>query len=323
MVDKNTIPYATFTEKDIVYRDKEELLKKTGISISDPILPPKKLVRLTGTLSEFKSILCRAPLGDGAYMTEEQKQQHKAKLRTGAAAAMLNGNSTVALAALGRADGQDRSNYLAAQYINAKLDNSIQLKGWLGFFKFNDGDQVEVVAEQHTDHYEVYAMLKPSEQIICIIPPCSGGRKKALKDFLIIFFSFYILFTAGMLALFGSFTLDDIVPAYAGIGVLFGLAGIFTYGKFRTSFVELAEQIFTTLGWKNVQYINLRAMTNQHIEELITQGKYSLDWTEFKDTWVRPARNSSKSAMGLYYYQPEVVFKKANNNSKPKPKLPR
>ncbi|WP_392552173.1 putative type VI secretion system effector [Orbus wheelerorum] len=312
--------YATFSDKDIVYRDKEELLKKTGISIPDPILPPQKLVRLTGTLSEFKAIFCMAPLGDGAYMTEEQKKQQKAKLRTGAAAAMLNGNSTAALAGLGRADGQDRSNYVTAQYITAKLDNTIQLKGWLGFFKFNDGDQVEVVAEQHADHYEAYAMLKPKEQIICIIPPCSGGRKKAFKDFLVLFFLFYVLFTAGMIYIFASFTLENVLTAYAGIGIFLGLSAIFTYGKFKTTYVTLAEQIFTTLGWQNVQYINLRAMTKQHIEKLITQGKYSLDWTEFKDTWTRPARKSSKSAMGLYYYQPEVVFKKANsNNSKSKP----
>ncbi|WP_392561855.1 putative type VI secretion system effector [Orbus sturtevantii] len=318
MLDKNTMPYATFSDKDTIYRDKEELLKKTGISIPDPILPPKKLVRLTGTLSELKSIFCRAPLMDGAYMSDEQKQRQKAKLRTGAAAAMLNGNSTAALAALGRADGQDRSNYMAAQYITAKLDNTIQLKGWLGFFKFNDGDQVEVVAEQHADHYEVYAMLKPAEQIICIIPPCMEGRKNAPKDFLRLFFLFYILFTAGMLALFGSFTLDDIIPAYAGIGVLFGLAAIVACYKFRTTYVTLAEQIFTTLGWQNVEYINLWAMTKQHIDTLIKQGKYSLEWDPLKDMWIRPAKNKSKSAMGLFYYQPEVVFKKANNNSKPK-----
>ncbi|WP_392561856.1 putative type VI secretion system effector [Orbus sturtevantii] len=318
MLDKNTIPYATFSDKDIVYRDKEELLKKTGISIPDPILPPKKLVRLTGTLSEFKAIFCRAPLMDGAYMTEEQKQQQKAKLRTGAAAAMLNGNSTAALAALGRADGKDDSNYLPALYISGKLNGTISLKGWLGCFQFNDGDQVEVVAEQHADHYEVYAMLKPAEQIICIIPPCSGGRKKALKDFLIIFFSFYVLFTAGMLALFGSFTLDDIVPAYAGIGVLFGLIGIVAYGKFKATYVELAEQIFTTLGWQHVEYINLRKMTKQHIDELIMQGKYSLEWNSGIDMFIRPNKCDSKSAIGVYYYRPEVVFKKANNNSKPK-----
>ncbi|WP_392561853.1 putative type VI secretion system effector [Orbus sturtevantii] len=310
--------YATFTEKDLVYRDKEELLKKTGISIPDPILPPKKLVRLTGTLSEFKAIFCQAPLGDGAYMTEEQKQQQKAKLRTGAAAAMLNGNSTAALAALGRADGQDRSNYLPAQYITAKLDNKIQLKGWLGFFKFNDGDQVEVVAEQHANHYEVYAMLKPTEQIICIIPPCMGGRKQAFKDSIVIFFIIYVLFSLFMNYVFFSFTLEDILIVFGTLGFFFGLASIFTYGKFRTSFVELAEQIFTTLGWQNAQYINLRKMTKQYIDELIVQNKYPVEWSVAKDTYTIP--HKSQVALCLFYYQPEVVFKKANNNSKPKPK---
>ncbi|WP_392552172.1 putative type VI secretion system effector [Orbus wheelerorum] len=316
MVDNNTMPYATFSDKDIIYRDKEELLKKTGISIPDPILPPKKLVRLTGTLSEFKAIFCQAPLADGAYMSEEQKKQQKAKLRTGAAAAMLNGNSTAALAALGRADGQDRSNYLPAQYITAKLNNTIQLKGWLGCFQFNDGDQVEVVAEQHTNYYEVYAMLKPSEQIICIIPPCTGGRKQAFKDYIIIFFIFYFLFSLFMNYAFFSFTLEDISIVFSTLGVLFCLASILTYSKFRTTFVELAEQIFTTLGWQNVQYINLRKMTKQHINELIALNKYDTEWNAEKDNYTKP--HKSKGTVCLYYYQPEVVFKKASsNNSKP------
>ncbi|WP_392561857.1 putative type VI secretion system effector [Orbus sturtevantii] len=323
MLDKNTIPYATFNNKDTAYTSKEDLLKKTGISIPDPILPPKKLVRLTGTLSEFKAIFCRAPLMGNAYMTDEQKQQQKAKLRTGAAAAMLNGNSTAALAALGRADGKDDSNYLPALYISGKLNGTISLKGWLGCFQFNDGDQVEVVAEQHADHYEVYAMLKPAEQIICIIPPCSGGRNKLLKNFITSFFIFYVLFSLFMIYVFFSFNLEDILIVFFTLGGFLGILSILTYGSFRTTYVELAEQIFATLGWKNVQYINLKAMTKDHIDELIVQGKYSLDWDNAKDIGRRPAKSASRRAIGLFYYQPEVVFKKTSNQAKLKQKTRR
>lgn len=42
------------------------------------------------------------------------------------------------------------------QYITAQqLNNYLTLKGWLGFYQFKEGDEVEVVAEKHADHYEV------------------------------------------------------------------------------------------------------------------------------------------------------------------------
>lgn len=41
------------------------------------------------------------------------------------------------------------------QYITAQLNNYLTLRGWLGFYQFKEGDEVEVVAEKHADHYEV------------------------------------------------------------------------------------------------------------------------------------------------------------------------
>ena len=155
--------YAKYDGTDKTYKDKEELLKKTGISISDPILPPKKLVKLTGTLTEFKGIFCYAPLFDGAYMSKEERKKQLVKIRKGAVLATIAGNGTTALAALNNGDKIHNSNYFKAQHITAKLNNNICLKGWLGFYQFKEGDEVEVIA---ADHYEVYAMLIPSEQII-------------------------------------------------------------------------------------------------------------------------------------------------------------
>ncbi|MWN91409.1 hypothetical protein GQ597_11970, partial [Gilliamella sp. Pra-s65] len=111
------MPYAKYDGNDPIYKDKEQLLKKTGISITDPILPPKNLVKLTGTLSEFKGLFCYAPLADGAYLSDEQKQKQQNQLRKGAVLATLNGNSITALAGLGHANGNDRSNEVDAQYI--------------------------------------------------------------------------------------------------------------------------------------------------------------------------------------------------------------
>ncbi|WP_176700230.1 hypothetical protein [Gilliamella sp. App2-1] len=50
-----------------------------------------------------------------------------------------------------------------------------------------------MVAEKHDDHDEVYAMLKPSEQIISLVPLCFAGRNQALKDYFFPMFIFYII----------------------------------------------------------------------------------------------------------------------------------
>ena len=301
------MPYAKYDGKDITYKDKEQLLKKTGISIDNPTLPPKNLVKLSGTLSEFKGIFCYAPLFDGAYMSEEQKEKQKNKLRRGAVLATLNGNSVAALAGLGHANGNDRSNDFSAQYITAKLDNTINLQGWLGDYKFNDGDQVEVVAEKHDDYYEVYAMLKPSEQIISLIPPCFAGRKHALKYYHLPFFILYVVICLLMIYFLGDFTFDDILSCFGGVGVMFWAAILIVYKNSISTHVTLAEQIFTVLGWQDVTNINLVTISKQHIVKLIAQGKYATKYNH-TDLYIRPPKNGAGNS--FYYYDPDVLCKK-------------
>ncbi|WP_294834512.1 putative type VI secretion system effector [uncultured Gilliamella sp.] len=308
-LDKRPImPYAKYDGTDIIYKDKEELLKKTGIRITDPILPPKNLVKITGTISEFKGIFCFAPLFDGAYLSKEERKKQSAKVRSGAMLGTLSGNSIAGLAALGHGDSIHRSNYFEAQYITAKLNNDIILKGWLGYFKFNDGDLVEVVAEKHTDHYEVYAMLKPSEQIISIIPPCFAGRKHALKRYHIPLLLTYILFAMGMVFFLGDFTLDNLIPAFFGVGVIYLPAILILYKNSINTHVKLAEEIFSTLNWQNIRNIDLISTSKMQIRKLIDENKYSFDFKDNTNLYIRP----QKSGAGWYffYYDPEMFCKK-------------
>ena len=302
------MPYAKYDGTDIIYKDKEELLKKTGISITDPILPPKNLVKITGTISEFKGIFCYAPLFDGAYLSKEERKKQSAKVRSGAILGTLSGNSIAGLAVLGHGDSIHRSNYFEAQYITAKLNNDIILKGWLGYFKFNDGDLVEVVAEKHTDHYEVYAMLKPSEQIISLIPPCFAGRKHALKRYHIPVILFYLLFTAGLVYLSSDFTLDNLIPAYIGIGAFYIPTILILYYKMITTNIKLAERIFSVLGWQDVTNIDLIDISKKQVRKLIAQGKYSLEWNDNVDRFIRPYKGGD--GFCFFYYDPEMFCKK-------------
>ncbi|OCG32942.1 hypothetical protein A9G33_02070 [Gilliamella sp. Choc3-5] len=302
------MPYAKYDGNDPIYNDKEQLLKKTGISITDPILPPKNLVKLTGTLSEFKGLFCYAPLADGAYLSDEQKQKQQNQLRKGAALATLNGNSIAALAGLGHANGNDRSNDFEAQYITAKLNDTITLKGWIGYYKFHDGDQVEVVAEKHADHYEVYAMLKPSEQIISLIPLCFAGRNQAFKHYRLPMFIFYVICVLLMNYFFLDFSLENLTIGFGSLGVMFGAAFFMVYKNSLASHVTLAERIFTLLGWQDVKNINLAKISKQYIAKLIAQGKYVEKYNNKTDQYIRP----SMSGVGwsFFYYDPEVLCKK-------------
>ena len=302
------MPYAKYDGKDILYNNKEELLKKTGISITDPILPPKNLVKITGTLSEFKGIFCYAPVGDEAYLSKEERKKLNAKIRSRAALATLAGNNSAGLAALGHDDSIHVSNYFPAQYFTAKLNNTIKLKGWLGYYKFNEGDLVEVVAEKHSDHYEVYAMLKPSEQIISIIPPCYAGRKHALKRDLIPILLIYLLFVAGLVYLFSDFTLDNLIPAYTGSAVLVIPTLLILYYKMINTNIKLVEQIFSVLGWQDVTNIDLIDISKKQVKKLIAQGKYSLEWNNNVDRFIRPHKGGY--GFGFFYYDPEMFCKK-------------
>ena len=311
------MPYAKYDGTDILYNNKEELLKKTGVSITDPILPPKNLVKLTGTLSEFKGIFCNAPVGDDAYMSKEERKKLNAKIRSRAALATLAGNNSAGLAALGHNEDIHVSNYFPAQYFTAKLNNTIKLKGWLGYYKFNEGDLVEVVAEKHTDHYEVYAMLKPSEQIISLIPPCFAGRKHALKRDHIPILLIYLLFVAGLVYLFSDFTLDNLISAYTGSAVLVIPTILILYYKMINTNIKLVEQIFSVLGWQDVTNIDLIDISKKQVKKLIAQGKYSLEWNNNVDRFIRPHKRGY--GFGFFYYDPEIFCKKNNKNLLTKP----
>ncbi|OCG56410.1 hypothetical protein A9G36_03560 [Gilliamella sp. Choc6-1] len=302
------MPYAKYDGNDPIYNDKEQLLKKTGISITEPILPPKNLVKLTGTLSEFKGLFCYAQLGNRAYLSDEQKQKQQNQLRKGAVLATLNGNSIAALAGLGHANGNDQNTYFPAQYITTKLNDTITLKGWIGFYKFNDGDQVEVVAEKHEDHYEVYAMLKPSEQIISLIPLCFAGRNQALKRHHLPIFIFYVICVLLMNYFFLDFSLENLTIGFGSLGVIFGIATLMVYKNFIATHVTLAERIFTVLGWRNVTNINLAKISKQYIAKLIAQGKYAKECNNKIDAYIRPPKFGE--GWFFYYYDPEVLCKK-------------
>ncbi|WWL68376.1 putative type VI secretion system effector [Burkholderia pseudomallei] len=62
-----------------------------------------------------------------------------------------------------------------ADRVQFEIDGK-KITGWLMWFPFQDGDEVEVVAEPLRDGtYRTFAVLRPSDRTISLYPHCSRG----------------------------------------------------------------------------------------------------------------------------------------------------
>lgn len=149
--------------------------------------------------------------------------------------------------------------------------NGKQVRGWLWCSPFKEGDEVEAVVEQHGDEYYVYALTRPADRLIALYPHCSRGRKAHWKNAAKWWFKGASWFALGFivfgliisLASDGTKGLDKVVlflipTSFIGSYLILGFA-IVMLGYQWMSFVRLAEQIFTTLGWQDVRSIDLQA----------------------------------------------------------------
>ncbi|MCD7099542.1 putative type VI secretion system effector [Stenotrophomonas sp. MMGLT7] len=185
---------------------------------------------------------------------------------TGAlAAAMGLGSMAAGMAAMSTEETREPvtkvSFDLDGEYVEALLWN----------WPFKEGDAVQVVAEASLKGSTGFAVLDPANKIIALYPHVSSGSKAHWRNvvalsmgmaaaigllILIMFLCFYV---------FGDdIGLDAILKG--GGGTILGVFLMFAWLGYRIGrrflpFVNMAEQIFTTLGWKDVGNINLRKIT--------------------------------------------------------------
>ncbi|AXM10419.1 hypothetical protein BRM61_26100 [Xanthomonas oryzae pv. oryzae] len=139
---------------------------------------------------------------------------------------------------------------------------------------FKDGDEVKAVVEPGpSGNYIGFAVLDPNDQVIVLYPHISTGGKAHWRNVLKIAF----LVIGGLSILTWTFFLviyvlvERVELKAAVIGGLSGSLGIFVIfgwiiyniGSRFTPFIEMAEPIFTLLGWKDVKNINLRKITKE------------------------------------------------------------
>jgi hypothetical protein len=154
--------------------------------------------------------------------------------------------------------------------------NDEPIKAWIWISVFEEGDEVEVVAEPNGDGWLAYGIRRVSDRIVALHPHCSRGRYAHYRASLL-----WSLKTIGAL-LAATFVIEMAVAVSRGIRskdlVVFallaiggGLLGslILAVVAYRTSrrfmgFVQLSERIFQVLGWPDVRNIDLPAITKRH-----------------------------------------------------------
>ncbi|WP_425526893.1 putative type VI secretion system effector [Xanthomonas oryzae] len=138
---------------------------------------------------------------------------------------------------------------------------------------FKDGDHVQVVAEPAgTDFFTGFAVLEPDEKIIVLYPHVLAGGRAHWRNVII------LSLLAGAVSTFIVLCVLVVIGEVIGISLLarplftlgcfllgtalFFLIGLNIGRRFKP-FIEMAEPIFTLLGWKDVKNINLRKITKE------------------------------------------------------------
>ncbi|MET3212764.1 UNVERIFIED_ORG: hypothetical protein ABIC48_000507 [Burkholderia territorii] len=62
-----------------------------------------------------------------------------------------------------------------ADLLEFDLDGK-SIRAWVWQSVFNEGDEVEVVAEQAETHWQGYGLYRPDDAIVALHPHCSRGR---------------------------------------------------------------------------------------------------------------------------------------------------
>jgi hypothetical protein len=161
-----------------------------------------------------------------------------------------------------------------ADLLEFRLNDKL-VRAWVWVSVFNEGDEVEVVAEPHGDGWMGYGIRRMNDRIVALHPHCSRGRNAHYKAS----FSWFAKIVAVILAIswilqvvvlcLKSFPISEIgsfmllsLAASGTASLVFGVVALRVSRRFM-GFVRLAEAIFQIFGWPNVRDIDLPAITKR------------------------------------------------------------
>lgn len=234
------------------------------------------MVLLKGSISKLK---CFKRSHDFA-ITEHQHQYIGAT--TIAATAMGMGSTGMGL--LNVAQNSEEEAY----WLEFEVDGK-QVEGWVWKMPLGTGDIVDVAARQSSNgRFTAYGIRRIRDNLVAVYPHTTAGRKshyrKTIKAWIIcsilgqLFFLITALFQDGWGVLFDSnfhtyFPIYFLIPA-----IVFGAIAYRASSKLM-GFVRLAEEIYRTFGWHNVERIDLRRSSREN------PGDYKIEG--FGETYFR------------------------------------
>ncbi|AXM40564.1 putative type VI secretion system effector [Xanthomonas oryzae pv. oryzicola] len=157
--------------------------------------------------------------------------------------------------------------------VNFDIDGR-HVEALLWNWPFKDGDEVEVVVEpREGGGYTGFAVLDPNEKIIVLYPHVSAGGKAHWRNVIRIsailigvvnFLIWAFLLAAYILVKEIEFK-AVVIGSLGGGFLMLAILGLISYniGRRFNPFIDMAEPIFTLLGWKDVKNINLRKITKE------------------------------------------------------------
>ncbi|PPV03225.1 putative type VI secretion system effector [Xanthomonas bromi] len=146
------------------------------------------------------------------------------------------------------------------------------VEGMLWNWPFKEGDEVRAVVESRpSGDYLCFAVLDPKECIIALYPHVSAGKSAHWRNLVKIsstvtsaFIVFMVAVSCGIFFLADNAKIETLLKGLSLAILIFIFISVWVsrrMGRRFIPFVEMAEPIFTLLGWKDVKNIDLRKIT--------------------------------------------------------------
>ncbi|WP_409310938.1 putative type VI secretion system effector [Pectobacterium sp. B1J-3] len=303
-----------FEEKKAKKRHEAQFGKEEKIAFNAehprPVLPPTApLQKLMGKLTRLQVSKARENFDDKYYQLAMNNRLEEIESRWGTLGILLvfltrGAGEASAAASVANQDKSEVGHFVEAEVMGLGKP----VRGWLGVVPFEEGETVELVVAEQEDHYEVYAMTRPTERMISVCPRCFMGKWASFFSNvreLFVFFSFCYVMTTFLLLWF-AFN-DDfltvgrllLLPFLGGVLMVCVVFIPFVFFIFRDNKTTagLAQTIFTTLGLDNPSKINLKKITKARIEEREANG--TLAEYHYRDN-IRP--HPEVESQYLFYY---------------------
>ncbi|MBN3839386.1 MULTISPECIES: putative type VI secretion system effector [Burkholderia] len=210
-------------------------------------------VLLRGIITEMTK--CRA-----SYETIFTEEDKRAMERTAIVAA-LAGLNDIALNLSTSTEFTDTVGDLVTFQLNGE-----EIRAWLWLSVFENGDEVEVVADRAESGWMGYAIRRCSDGILSVHPHCERGSRALFKFFLKLSLSFWsgcalvitlILAAMSMRDSEGRETLvQGLLLAWLSVEIMAIFIAYRVSRRFKRQ-LPMANKIFATFGWKDPPNVNL------------------------------------------------------------------